>query len=64
MRDDDLERLDQLATALSCGLREELAPLLTHAEVNALETRVKGLRRQATMPNADSSWRAIPWPAF
>jgi uncharacterized repeat protein (TIGR03843 family) len=64
LRGEDVERLDQLSTALACGLRDELEQLLTADEVSALETRVHRLRRRDQMPNPDSSWRAIPWPAF
>jgi uncharacterized repeat protein (TIGR03843 family) len=64
LRPVDLERLEQLSAGLECGLRDELGPLLTVDELDALEARIRRLRRRDQMPNPDSSWRAIPWPAF
>jgi uncharacterized repeat protein (TIGR03843 family) len=64
LRRDDTERIEQLSAALACDVRDELEHLLTSSEVDALETRVDRLRRRGRMPNPDSSWRAIPWPAF
>jgi uncharacterized repeat protein (TIGR03843 family) len=64
LRPEDLERLDQLDAALACGLKDELAYLLTSVEIEVLGERVSQLRRRGVMPNPDTSWRAIPWPAF
>jgi uncharacterized repeat protein (TIGR03843 family) len=64
LRAEDLERLAQLEAALACGVKDELSFLLTTEEIEALEDRVALLRRRRVMPNPDTSWRAIPWPAF
>ncbi|CUU58314.1 conserved hypothetical protein [Parafrankia irregularis] len=53
-----------LSESLGGDLGERLTPLLTTAELAALQARVERLlaRRRFPMPSAD--WPAIPWPPF
>ncbi|MGH3499724.1 MAG: SCO1664 family protein [Nocardioidaceae bacterium] len=67
LRAQDLEALQRVRTALTgeagTGL-EELASLLTPAEIGALGQRVDALVATRHMPMPDGSWPAIPWPPF
>ena len=62
--------LDRLATelkgALGTGgtgaLADELAPLLTPAEIEALRRRVGGLLDAGVHPVPSGDWPAVPWP--
>ena len=61
----DVDRLDQLASALSEPiLRGALTTCLTADEVAALEARVARLRRTRRHPVPTTDWPAIPWPAM
>ncbi len=60
----DLARLERLAAALANGLADDLAPLLTVDEVDALAHRVGALRRRGHHPVPRPGWPAIPWPAL
>ncbi len=62
--DADVERLERLAAALSNGLADDLAPLLTVDEVDALGHRVHALLRRRRHPLPRGGWPAIPWPAL
>lgn len=60
----DVMRLERLSEALTGPLAEELAPLLTVDEIDALERRVAGLLRTRVHPRPRGGWPAIPWPAL
>ncbi len=64
LRDTDVFHIEKLLFALSDGLDDELATLLTDVEVAALHGRVEALRDEGRMPVPHGSWPAIPWPAF
>ena len=46
------------------GLADELATLLTRAEVRALRLRTEALLRSRRHPVPQPGWPAIPWPAL
>jgi uncharacterized repeat protein (TIGR03843 family) len=54
--------LDALATELKGALADELAPLLTPAEIDALRLRVAELLRTGLYPVPSGDWPAVPWP--
>jgi uncharacterized repeat protein (TIGR03843 family) len=58
-----VERLRELLESDS-ALRGRLEELLTGAEVEAFERRVRRLLAKGRMPLPSGSWPAIPWPAF
>ncbi len=60
----DLARLETLLDALRQGLDDELATLLTRAEVRALRQRTEALLRTGLHPVPRPGWPAIPWPAL
>lgn len=60
----DLGRVHRLAAALDGVLADELAPLLTGEEIEALGHRVAVLRRRRVHPGPRGGWPAIPWPAL
>ncbi len=60
----DVERLERLRAALARGLADDLAHLLTRAEVAALGARVDRLLRRGIHPEPHPGWPAIPWPAL
>ncbi len=62
--DADLARLERLEVALADWLADDLAPLLTDDEVEALGHRVAALRRRGRHPVPRPGWPAIPWPAL
>ncbi len=62
--DADLARLETLLDALGHGLADELATLLTRAEVRALRLRTEALLRSRRHPAPRPGWPAIPWPAL
>ncbi|MBM6405829.1 SCO1664 family protein [Phycicoccus sp. CSK15P-2] len=64
LADSDRERLARLAEALGGPLEEELEPLLTVDEVEALRMRVAALCRRGHHPVPHGGWPAIPWPAL
>ena len=62
---DGTARLEVTAGALERGgLREALAPLLTRAEVAALERRISALRQRCRHPRPAPGGPAVPWPLF
>jgi uncharacterized repeat protein (TIGR03843 family) len=64
--DTDLARLESLLEALEGGggLADELADLLTRAEIAALRARTQALLRTRRHPGPQPGWPAIPWPAL
>jgi uncharacterized repeat protein (TIGR03843 family) len=61
----DLARVATVRDALGAaasGLRRDLAPLLTPAEVTALEARCTTLLERTAYPLPSGEWPAIPWP--
>jgi uncharacterized repeat protein (TIGR03843 family) len=64
LTEDDLARLERLRAALGAGLADELGPLLTVDEIEALEHRVGRLLRSGVHPVPRGGWPAIPWPAM
>ena len=62
--DADVARLERLAAALAGPLADDLAPLLTVDEIDALERRVASLLLTRTHPRPRGGWPAIPWPAL
>ena len=64
LTDTDRGHLQTLNVALKSSLRTELAPLLTLAEVNALDERVQALLADGVHPGPTPGWPAIPWPAL
>ena len=55
-----------LLQKLSLGLDSELdmSSHLTPSELDALKRRISRLISEATMPQPNPNWPAIPWPAF
>ena len=64
LTDTDRGHLQTLDAALKSSLRTELAPLLTAAEVTALDERVQALLADGVHPGPTPGWPAIPWPAL
>jgi uncharacterized repeat protein (TIGR03843 family) len=62
--DDDLVALEELARRLDADLGEQLAPLLTPAEIVATRRRVRRLLATRRFPQPSPGWPSIPWPAF
>ena len=63
--DADLARVERVLADLTDGtstLRLALEPLLTAAEVAALEARCRTLLDHAAYPVPSGQWPAIPWP--
>jgi uncharacterized repeat protein (TIGR03843 family) len=63
--DDDLGRVERVHALVADGtsdLRAALEPLLTPAEVAALEVRCRALLDRAAYPVPSGEWPAIPWP--
>jgi uncharacterized repeat protein (TIGR03843 family) len=61
----DLARITAVRDALrdrASALQHDLDPLLTPAEVTALEARCTALLEQAAYPMPSGEWPAIPWP--
>ncbi|YAL84565.1 SCO1664 family protein [Dermacoccaceae bacterium W4C1] len=60
----DRQRLDRLATALAePQLQQQLGPLLTPAEIEALQERVHRLRASGRHP-LPGDWHPLPWPLW
>ncbi len=62
--EDDLASLGALADRLEGDLGEQLAELLTVAEVDGTRRRVARLLGARRFPQPGSRWPSIPWPAF
>lgn len=61
--DEDLERLDRLASALDqTEVIDALRTMLTPAEVDALGQRVGDLLASGSHPEPSDEWPSIPWP--
>ncbi|CAJ1502207.1 SCO1664 family protein [[Mycobacterium] burgundiense] len=58
-----LEAVSGLQRDLDGALAEQLAPLVTGAEIAALRTRIREVLDDPVMPSPHRS-RPIPWPAF
>jgi len=54
--------LNGLAAELKGALADELAPLLTPAEIDALRLRVAELLRTGRHPLPSGDWPSVPWP--
>ncbi|WP_315774479.1 SCO1664 family protein [Rhodococcoides kroppenstedtii] len=55
--------LERVLDSLGGSLGDELAPLITDAEIDALRRRIRTLVERPVMP-APTSSRPLPWPAF
>lgn len=65
LSDADLGHLETLTGALrGTGLADELGALLEPSEVDALNARIRRLRRTRRYPVPAPNWPAIPWPAM
>lgn len=63
--EEELARVAAVAEALREGpLVDDLADLLTEAEVEALRQRVERLLREGTHPMPAPGWPAVPWPVL
>jgi uncharacterized repeat protein (TIGR03843 family) len=63
--DDELARVEAVHDQVSDGrsdLRAELEPLVTPAELAALEARCRALLDHPAYPVPSGQWPAIPWP--
>jgi hypothetical protein len=60
--DEELAGLGRLHHAMAGGLGEELAALLTPAEVRATARRIEVLRRQGRFPMPAANRPVVPWP--
>jgi uncharacterized repeat protein (TIGR03843 family) len=61
---DESAALSALAGRLRDELGEQLAPLLTRAEIEATRRRVARLLSAGRFPQPGPGWPSIPWPAF
>lgn len=62
--DADLEKLERLSGALTTSaLREQLEPLLTPVEIEAVQARVEDLLRERRHP-VPGDWHPLPWPLW
>ena len=62
--DEGIEVLHRLAEQLDAGLGEQLAELLTTAEVRAARRRVRRLLSKGVFPLPPTAWPAIPYPPY
>jgi uncharacterized repeat protein (TIGR03843 family) len=62
--DEGIEVLHRLAEQLDAGLGEQLAELLTTAEVRAARRRVRRLLAKGVFPLPPTAWPAIPYPPY
>jgi uncharacterized repeat protein (TIGR03843 family) len=60
--DEAVAALTGLADRLKGALADELAPLLTAAEIDALRERVAGLLASGLHPVPSGDWPPVPWP--
>ncbi|CAB4535528.1 MAG: SCO1664 family protein [Actinobacteria bacterium] len=61
---DELEMLKSLHVKISEFTIEELSGLLNEVEIKALLMRVDRLISEATFPEPNPDWPAVPWPPF
>lgn len=64
LREADVERLHRLEAALYDGLTDELADLITAAEIDALGARVERLLASGVFPEPDGVRHPLPWPLW
>jgi len=62
--DEGLQMLASLRTGLAGQLGEELAGLLTTAEIAAVQRRVQRLLAKRKFPMPSTDWPAIPYPPY
>jgi len=62
--DEGLQMLVSLRTQLAGELGEELAELLTTAEIAAVQRRVQRLLAKRKFPMPHTDWPAIPYPPY
>jgi len=62
--DDDSAALRGLANLLDAALGDQLADLLTVAEIAATRRRLSRLLSAGRFPQPGAGWPSIPWPAF
>jgi len=56
--------LERAQAGLANQLRVILQPLITDAEISAMEKRVARMLSQGKFPKPSPDWPAVPWPAF
>jgi len=64
LADEEAGALGMLIDRLTADLGDELADLLTTAEITAVRRRLERLLGARRFPRPSSGWPAIPWPAF
>jgi uncharacterized repeat protein (TIGR03843 family) len=64
LRADELAAVDRVRTALYGDLGDALAPLITPAELTALDERCERLLSRARFPAPRGHMPAVPWPLF
>jgi uncharacterized repeat protein (TIGR03843 family) len=64
LNDDEIQILQKAAEGLRGPLRNQLVPLLTTPEIDALAARVDRLLAENCFPHPNPNWPAVPWPAF
>jgi hypothetical protein len=62
--EEGVEVLHRLAEQLAAGLGEQLAELLTTAEIRAARRRVRRLLAKGAFPLPPTAWPAIPYPPY
>lgn len=61
---DEIETLSSLSIKVKDGAIEELSRLLSAIEIEALLMRLDRLISEATFPEPNPEWPAVPWPPF
>lgn len=64
LTDEELAGIDHLIQALDGQLGQDLADLLSPAELTALATRCTRLRETGAFPAPSGQMSAVPWPLF
>jgi hypothetical protein len=64
LRDSEIQSLRALQTEVREESLEELHTLLSDIEIAALLMRIERLISEATFPQPNPDWPAIPWPPF
>lgn len=60
----ELQHVKKLRNLLTDSLGELLVPLLSPAELSALDMRLERLLTTQTFPAPSSEWPAVPWPPY